>query len=98
MGALASIVSGNVLIIILGRAHRQAGIAATTGRAMVALGVFGLVSLVGFMAIAGSSASLIGLVERCAVYPLLIGFICAGRSIWKGNRRIRGSRPQMVIS
>ncbi|GAA1739073.1 DUF998 domain-containing protein [Luedemannella helvata] len=91
VGALASIISGNVLIIILGRAHRQAGIAATTGRAMVALGAFGLVSLIGFMAIAGSSATLIGLVERCAVYPLLIGFICAGRSIWKSNRRLTAS-------
>jgi hypothetical membrane protein len=87
LGALASIVSGNVLIIMLGRAHRQSGIAAGTGRAMVALGVFGLLSLVGFMAIAGTSASLIGLVERCAVYPILIGFICAGKSIWKDNRR-----------
>lgn len=91
VGALASIVSGNVLIIILGRAHRHAGIAATTGRTMAALGVFGLLSLVGFMAIAGSSASLIGLVERCAVYPLLVGFICAGKSIWKGNRRSTAS-------
>jgi hypothetical membrane protein len=85
LGALASIVGGNVLIIVLGRAHRHAAIAATTGRAMVALGVFGLVSLFGFMAIAGPSAGLIGLVERCAVYPLLIGFVCAGRSIWKGR-------------
>jgi hypothetical membrane protein len=87
LGALASIVGGNVLIIVLGRAHRHAGIAAGAGRAMVALGVFGLLSLVGFMAIAGSSAGLIGLVERCAVYPVLIGFVCAGRSIWKGNPR-----------
>lgn len=87
LGALASIVGGNVLIIVLGRAHRHAAIAANTGRVMVALGVFGLVSLVGFMAIAGSSAGLIGLVERCAVYPLLIGFVCAGHSMWKGNRR-----------
>ena len=93
IGALASIISGNVLIIILGRAHRQAAITATTGRAMVALGVFGLISLIGFMAIAGSSATLIGLVERCAVYPLLIGFICAGRSIWKGNRASLQDRP-----
>jgi hypothetical protein len=66
LGALAIIVGGNVLIIVLGRAHPLAGIAAGTGRAMVALGVFGLV-------------------ERCAVYPVLIAFICAGRSIWKSN-------------
>jgi hypothetical protein len=87
LGALASIVGGNLLIIVLGRAHRRAGIAGDTGRAMVALGVFGLGSLVGFMAIAGSSAGLIGLVERCAVYPLLIGSVCAGTSIWTGQRR-----------
>jgi hypothetical membrane protein len=87
LGALASIVGGNVLVITLGRAHADAGIAANTGRAMVALGVFGLMSLVGFMLIAGTSAGLIGLVERCAVYPVLIGFICAGRSIWKGGPR-----------
>lgn len=87
LGALASIVGGNVLIIVLGRAHRHAAIAAGAGRVMVALGTFGLVSLAGFMAVAGSSATLIGLVERCAVYPLLIGFICAGHSMWRGNRQ-----------
>jgi len=55
-------------------------------RAMVVLGVFGLVSLVAFLAVANSGANvLIGLVERCAVYPVLIGFLCAGVSIW--NRR-----------
>jgi hypothetical membrane protein len=83
IGALAGIVGGNVLIIMLGRLRRYAGIPRKTGRAMVVLGVFGLVSLVGFLAIAGTGASLVGLVERCAVYPVLIGAICAGVSIWK---------------
>jgi hypothetical membrane protein len=87
LGALASIVGGNVLIIVVGRAYRDAGITAGTGRAMVALGVFGLLSLAGFIAVAGSSAGLIGLVERCAVYPILIGFIGAGRSIGKSGRQ-----------
>ncbi|GAA1034099.1 hypothetical protein GCM10009557_37850 [Virgisporangium ochraceum] len=86
IGALASIVGGNVLVVVLGRAHRQAAIAATTGRAMVVLGVFGLVSLVGFLSVAGTSAGLIGLVERCAVYPVLIGCACAGWSIVRGRR------------
>ena len=81
IGALAAIVGGNALIIVLGRLYRQLGSTPKTGRAMVVLGVFGLVSLAGFLAIAGTDAGLIGLVERCAVYPTLIGLICAGRSL-----------------
>jgi hypothetical membrane protein len=83
IGALLSIVGGNVLVIMLGRMHRYLGIGKNTGTAMVALGVFGLVSLVGFFAVAGTAFGLIGLVERCAVYPVLIGFICAGRAAWR---------------
>ncbi|MBO3738535.1 DUF998 domain-containing protein [Actinoplanes flavus] len=86
VGALAAIVGGNTLIIILGRAHRHTALAAGTGRTMVALGVVGLLSLAGFLAIAGTSAGLIGLVERCAVYPILIGFICAGTSLSRNDR------------
>jgi hypothetical membrane protein len=82
IGALLSIVSGNVLVITLGRMYRHLGIAKNTGWTMVALGVFGLVSLLGFFAVAGTAFGLIGLVERCAVYPVLIGFICAGRHAW----------------
>jgi hypothetical protein len=83
LGALGSIIGGNVLVIVLGRLRRRIGIAGKPGRAMVVLGVFGLVSLVAFLALAGSGANvLVGLVERCAVYPVLIGLICAGASIW----------------
>ena len=85
LGALAAIVGGNVLVIILGRLHRYVGITQKTGKAMIVLGVIGLISLVGFLSVAGTGANLIGLVERCAVYPVLIGPICAGVSIW--NRR-----------
>jgi hypothetical membrane protein len=85
LGALSGIVGGNVLVFMLGRLHRYVGITQKTGRTMVVLGVLGLISLVGFLAVAGSGANLIGLVERCAVYPVLIGPICAGVSIW--NRR-----------
>jgi hypothetical membrane protein len=90
IGALGAIVGGNALIIILGRLHRHLDITAQTGRAMAVLGVFGLVSLVGFLAIAGTDSGLIGLVERCAVYPTLIGLICAGRSL--------RSRPSALVT
>ena len=84
LGALASIAGGNVLVIVLGRLHRLIGVARKPGRAMIGLGVFGLVSLVAFLALAGSGANvLVGLVERCAVYPVLIGLIRAGVSIRK---------------
>jgi hypothetical membrane protein len=87
VGALAAIVGGNVLVIVLGRLHRHVGVPRKTGRTMVVLGVFGLVSLVGFLAIAGTGSGLIGLVERCAVYPALIGPIVAGVSLWKRGTR-----------
>ena len=83
LGAMAAIVGGNVLIIVLGRMHRHLGVARKPGKAMVVLGAFGLVSMVAFLAVAGSGANvLVGLVERCAVYPILAGLICAGVSIW----------------
>lgn len=78
LGAMAAIVGGNVLAIVLGRMYRLIGVPRGRARAMVVLGVLGLVSLVGFFAVAGTGASLIGLVERCAVYPLLLALVCAG--------------------
>ncbi len=80
LGALATIVGGNVLIILLGLMHHRIRVSHTFGRAMVGLGAFGLVSMLTFVSIAGANV-LVGLVERCAVYPILIGLICAGVSI-----------------
>lgn len=83
LGAMAAIAGGNALIIVLGRMYRRLGVARKPGKAMVALGTSGLVSMVAFLAVAGSGANvLVGLVERCAVYPILAGLICAGVSIW----------------
>lgn len=83
LGAMAAIVGGNVLIIVMARMYRHAGIAPKAGRVMVLLGVFGLVSTVAFLAVAGSGANvLVGLVERCAVYPVLLGLARAGVSVW----------------
>ncbi|MFI5908466.1 DUF998 domain-containing protein [Dactylosporangium sp. NPDC051541] len=84
LGALAAILGGNVLIILLGRLHEPLGIAPRTGRAMVALGVFGIVAMVAFFAVASANV-LVGLVERGAVYPVFAGLIGAGASI-RGRR------------
>ncbi|WP_437326249.1 hypothetical protein [Sorangium sp. So ce381] len=103
LGAFASIVGGNVLVILLGRQRQQIGVTPKAGRVMVVLGVFGLASMVAFLSVASSGANvLIGLVERCAVYPILVGFICAGASIWNRRTCARSSgedepsRPPML--
>jgi hypothetical protein len=84
LGAMAAIVGGNILVIVLGRLRRHLGISRRTGKTMVLLGAFGLVSTAAFITVAGSGANvLIGLVQRCAVYPFLIGLIYAGVSIWR---------------
>lgn len=72
LGAMLAIVGGNVLVIVLGCLYKFIDVPRRRARVMVALGVFGVVSLIGFLAVAGSGAGVIGLVERCAVYPFLI--------------------------
>ena len=92
LGALASIVGGNVLMVVLGRQHRRIGVAPEPGKALVVLGGLGLVSMVGFLAAASSGANvLVGLVERCAVYPIMIGSIRAGASIASRRTPARSS-------
>jgi hypothetical membrane protein len=79
LGAAASFVAGNVLVILVGRAHRLLGISHRLGRALVGLGMLGLVSLAAFVAVLTSGTDvLIGLAERCVNYPFLIGFMVLG--------------------
>jgi hypothetical membrane protein len=82
IGAFAAFIGGNVLAILLGRAHRFLGVPRRLGRALVGLGILGLVSLVAFMAILASGADvLIGFFERGVIYPYLIGFIALGAAL-----------------
>jgi len=83
-GAYATIIGGNVLVILLGRTYQRLGATRKLGRTLVVLGVTGLVCLAAFLAVVVAGPGLlIGLVERGAVYPFLIGLICAGASIWR---------------
>ncbi len=84
LGALAGFVGGNVLAIVLGSMHRRVDLSPKLGRALVAVGVIGLVSMVAYFADLISGANvLVGLIERGATHPFLIGLICAGVLIWK---------------
>ncbi|PRY39558.1 DUF998 domain-containing protein [Umezawaea tangerina] len=85
LGALLAFVSGNVLAIVLGRAHRTLGLSRGLGRGLVVAGIYGLVSIPAYLSVASSEAGiLIGLVERGIVYPFLIGFIVLGAALRKG--------------
>ena len=84
LGAFAAFICGNILVILLGRAYQLLGVPRRLGRALVVLGILGFVSLVAFMADLSSDAGvLIGLVERGAVYSVLIGFISVGAALRK---------------
>lgn len=82
LGAIAGFVGGNVLAIALGSMHRRVGLSARLGRVLIAVGVLGLVSTVAYFADVMSGINvLIGLIERGAVHPFLIGLCFAGVSM-----------------
>ncbi|MCQ8193903.1 DUF998 domain-containing protein [Streptomyces rugosispiralis] len=87
MGAFAGFIGGNVLAIVLGHRRQRIGISARMGRALITVGVIGLISMVlylGMIVAAGDNPiGIIGLIERGAVHPFLIGLLCAGASLWK---------------
>ena len=83
LGAWAGFVGGNVLAIVLGRMRRRIGLSVRLGRTLVAVGVIGLVSMAAYFADLVSGVNvLVGLIERGAVHPFLIGLGCAGIALW----------------
>jgi hypothetical membrane protein len=89
LGAFTAFAAGNVLVILLGRAHRFLGVSRRLGRALVLLGVLGFASLAAFMAILASGAGvLIGLAERGVIYSFLIGLILLGAALATAQRSV----------
>ena len=82
LGAIVAFVSGNVLVILLGTSYRLLGVSRRLGRALVALGILGLASILAYGA-ATDAGVLIGLAERGIIYPFLIGFILVGAALRK---------------
>lgn len=86
IGAFAGFVGGNVLAIVLGRSRDRLELPVLTERALVTVGVVGLVSMACYLALVvrsvdGATIGVIGLVERGATHPFLIATLCAGASI-----------------
>jgi hypothetical protein len=84
LGATVGFVSGNVLVILIGRLHQVLGLSRRLGRLLVGSGILGLVSMVAFGAVVASGAGvLIGLFERGAIYFFLIGLMILGAALRK---------------
>ncbi|MEU6610358.1 DUF998 domain-containing protein [Streptomyces shenzhenensis] len=87
MGAFAGFIGANTLAVVLGRRRRRIGLSPRMGAALIAVGVIGLLSMTLYLAMiltAGDTpVGIIGLIERGAVHPFLIGVICAGASLWQ---------------
>ena len=87
-GAFLGFIGANVLAILLGRMRQRLGFSSGLGRALIAVGAIGLVSTVLYLALIVSSVGdggpvigVIGLIERGATHPFLIGTLCSGVSI-----------------
>ncbi len=85
LGAFAGFTGANVLAIVLGSMRRRIGFSPRTGKALITAGVIGLLSTVLYLVAIFTSGDtvigIIGLIERGAADPFLIGLICAGWSI-----------------
>lgn len=85
LGAFAGFIGANVLAIVLGSMRQRVGFSPRIGRALVTVGVIGLLSttlyLIAIFSSGDTVIGIIGLIERGAAYPFLIGLICAGASI-----------------
>ncbi|MFI1488704.1 hypothetical protein [Streptomyces sp. NPDC020747] len=82
LGAFAALLSGNVLLILLGSVYRSLGFSRRLGIGLKVAGVYGLLSIPAYMAVlASETGMLIGLVERGIVDPFLIGFLVVGAAL-----------------
>lgn len=89
LGAFAGFVGANVLAILLGGMRRRIGFSSKVGRALVTVGAIGLLSTALYLSTIVSSGDtvigIIGLIERGATHPFLIGVLCAGISISRSS-------------
>lgn len=84
IGAFGGFLGANVLAILLGRMHARIGLSRSVGIALVIVGVTGLLSTGLYLALlinGGETIGIIGLIERGATHPFLVGILCAGASL-----------------
>jgi hypothetical protein len=85
-GAFTACIGANVFAIVLGVMRQRVGLTRGIGRALIIVGILGLVSAVAYfvtLVSGGETIGVIGLVERGATHPFLIGLLCAGAYLAK---------------
>ena len=83
-GAFAGFLGANLLAIALGRMRVRLGLSRGMGLALVIIGALGLLSTVLYLVTlvsGGETIGIIGLIERGATHPFLVGILCLGASI-----------------
>lgn len=103
IGAFAGFLGGNVLTIVLGRSRERLGLPVTTGRALVTVGIVGLVSMACYLALIvrsvdGATIGVIGLIERGATHPFLVATLCAGAAIVHRLPAPAEGAPQVAVA
>lgn len=81
-GAQGVIVAGNIMAILVGAAGARIGLSRVRSRISLMLGIFGLVMFAVFMAdVFTGWVWNIGMFERGAIYPIMVGHVLLGTGI-----------------
>lgn len=90
IGAQLTIVVGNVLVILVGVFRDRLDLPRGVGVSLILLGVVGLLGFVVFMIdVRGGINVNVGLFERLAIYPIVLGQLTVGMSLlrrWSPNK------------
>ncbi|MCS0647078.1 DUF998 domain-containing protein [Curtobacterium flaccumfaciens] len=85
-GAQGVIIAGNIMAILVGAAASRIGLPRARGTLSVLLGIFGLAMFVVFMAdVFTGWAFNIGMFERGAIYPIMVGHVLLGSGIFAAH-------------
>lgn len=93
IGAFMAFIAGNALLIFISR-PKTGVINITKQHLYMGLGVFGLIGIVIYTTAIMFAATdhqiiIIGLIERCAIYPFLVGLILVGRDLLLSMSKIK---------
>jgi len=102
-GAFLGFIGANVTVILLGKMRRRIDLSARAGRALIIVGTIGLISTALYLLLIVLSSEdttigIIGLIERGATHPFLIGILCVGAHILRQADGAKDLAIQLPVS
>lgn len=98
-GAQGVMIAGNIMAIVVGRTGSRIGLARGRSIASTVLGIAGLVGFGVFMIDVFSGWMWnIGMFERSAIYPIMIGHLLLGSGLIAARRRRETTRPLAAMA